>query len=539
MTETDDKPLLVDTGKGFSVKWRNRFLYSSRNPLESVLKRVELWNPEENTLYLIPSPLLGYGLAKMAGKLPAGSLVLGVERFQELMALTQSHLPQELLTGDSCRIIRTEDPAAAGEYVARLDYSRFRRCRRVELTGGSRLAPDFYDDLEKELNRRIFTYWQTRASVVRMGPLWFSNIFRNLSSLRQNRKVSSLTVKGPIVLCGAGESLEESLPLLSLIRDKIFLCAVDTAYPVLTDRGIFPDAVFNLDGQFYNFYDFYHHKNQPLYLISDITSFPASLRLSGVIPLFFSSRFAPNDLFRRMEAAGLLPDPIDPLGSVGVTALSLSTMLGTGPYFLTGLDFSYRPGKSHSRGTVYHQLYLNRINRLLPDGGMTELSLRRPPRTAWGRISGRALRSDTVLEDYYRMFLDITARYRDRCFQLSGDYPTLGVLPADKETLEGLLNGEPSGHVLDSESRPACWNDFFRREASRLRRIISSWEFYEKANSPEELEELLRECDYLTLTTGIEKGCRNEVYFTQAVKNARQYLSYIDHFLSGEGDDSQ
>ena len=274
MTENSDKPLLVDTGRGFSVKWRNRFLYSSRDPEAAVLKRVEAWIPERDTLYLIPSPLLGYGLRELTQKLPSGSLLLGVERYQELMALTQERLPADLLTGDDCRIIRTDSPEAAGDYVARFDFSRFKRCRRLDLTGGARLAPEFYNSLEQELNRRIFTYWQTKASLARMGSLWFRNIFRNLPILSKSRSVSSLKVEGPIVLCGAGESLEESLPLIRRFREKIFLCAVDTAYPVLTSKGILPDAVFNLDGQFYNFYDFYHHRENPLYLISDITSFP-------------------------------------------------------------------------------------------------------------------------------------------------------------------------------------------------------------------------------------------------------------------------
>ena len=447
------------------------------------------------------------------------------------MALTQDSISAELLTGDNCRIIRTDSAEAAATYIARFDFSRFKRCRRLELTGGARLNPEFYNSLEQELNRRIFTYWQTKASLTRMGSLWFRNIFRNMPILSENRPVSSLKVEGPIILCGAGESLEESLPLLKRYRNKVFLCAVDTAYPVLTAKGIIPDAVFNLDGQFYNFYDFYHHRDNPLYLISDITSFPASLRLPGVTPLLFSSLFSSNDLLDRLNQDSLLPAPVYPLGSVGVTALHLCTMLGEGPYLLTGLDFSYKIGKSHARGTVYHQLYLSRNNRKLPDGGMTELSLRRPPREIRGQLTGRKLRCDTVLHDYYRMFLQLTEKHGDRCFQLSRDYPSLGIPLADESVLDTLTTGESRLHSFTKEEPGKDWKGFLENESARLNVIIEAWEEYSRGGNRQKLEDSLVGCDYLTMTTGLDGDGQDGVFFTQAVRNARQYLSFISHCL--------
>ena len=79
MAEKQDKPLLVDTGKGFSIKWRNRFLYSSRDPLNGILRRVESLELQPDTLYLIPSPLLGYGIREILMRLPSRSYILGVE----------------------------------------------------------------------------------------------------------------------------------------------------------------------------------------------------------------------------------------------------------------------------------------------------------------------------------------------------------------------------------------------------------------------------------------------------------------------------
>jgi hypothetical protein len=531
MTDNSDKPLLVDTGKGFSVKWKNRFLYSSRAPRESVLRRIETFQPQEYTLYLIPSPLLGYGLKELILKLPESSYILGVERFQELMSLAQPHLPAELWEGEKCRIIRTAHPQAACNFTAQWGFEKFKRCRRLDLTGGSRLDGEFYNTLEEELNRSIFSYWQTKASLVRMGPLWFRNIFRNIPIALQKQDFSTLNTTGPILLCGAGESLEESLPLIKKHREAIFLCAVDTAYPVLTGQGIIPDAVFNLDGQFYNFYDYYRHRGDSLYLISDITAYPASLNLPGVKPIFFSSHFADNRLLSRLKEDTLLPYSIAPLGSVGVTALSLCTLMSSGPIILTGLDFSYKPGKSHARDTVYHQIFLKNNCKTLPDGGMTELSLRRPSRITSGQLSGRRLRSDTVLEGYYHSFLELTSLNRDRCYQLTLDYPSLGVPLLNDEDFEKLLRNSqaPLVTLLKKEKEVSQIKMFLQKEIFLLENVISAWDIYVKENRKDSLDNALSLCDYLTLTSGTQD--RESIYYTEAVKNARIYLSYAKNSL--------
>ncbi|MBN2627584.1 MAG: DUF115 domain-containing protein [Spirochaetales bacterium] len=530
MDRSAGEPLLVDTGRGFSVTWQGRHLYSSRDPRVAVLRRINDWLPQEDTLYLIPSPLLGYGFRELKEKLPPGSFLLGVELFQELMALSQPYLPSDIFDGIHSQIIRTDSIPALCRFVSELGLDRFKRCRRLDLTGGSRLAPDFYGNLEQELGRLIFQHWQTRASLVRMGPLWFRNICRNFTLFAGKPSVRELSVDGTIMLCGAGESLEKSVPLIRRHRENLFLCAVDTAYPALIEAGIVPDAVFNLDGQFYNFYDFYKHGEKALHLISDITAYPGSLRLKGIKPWYFSSRFAENRLLSNLEAEGLLPCPLPPLGSVGVSALFLCTLLGEGPYLFTGLDFSYMPGKSHARGTVFHQLFLNRTNRLLPDGGLTELSLKRPARRLAGRNTERSLRSDTVLEGYYRSFLEIAGTLKEQAYQLNGDYPHLGVPALNEEEMTTLM--EKTGKPLVSEAIPRgsdCRSEvFLRREKKSLGNIILGWERFEAEGDSRNLENALLCCDYTYLTVGVDKTSHREIYFTQAVKNARTYLRLLE-----------
>jgi hypothetical protein len=63
-----NKPCLVETSQGFSVKYNERFLYSKYNPEKNILQIVENISILPGTLILCFSPLLGYGINKLIQK---------------------------------------------------------------------------------------------------------------------------------------------------------------------------------------------------------------------------------------------------------------------------------------------------------------------------------------------------------------------------------------------------------------------------------------------------------------------------------------
>ena len=64
-----EKPCLVETSQGFSVLYKERYLYSKYSPAKSVLQRVEELTILENTLVVCLSPCLGYGLEELIKKM--------------------------------------------------------------------------------------------------------------------------------------------------------------------------------------------------------------------------------------------------------------------------------------------------------------------------------------------------------------------------------------------------------------------------------------------------------------------------------------
>ncbi len=89
------EPVLIDTGRGFTVKYKKKYLYSSVDPLRTIEKRIHGLEIREQTLYYVPSLGLGYGLEDLLSRLPASCHILCVESDQPLMGLAVkwSHFP--------------------------------------------------------------------------------------------------------------------------------------------------------------------------------------------------------------------------------------------------------------------------------------------------------------------------------------------------------------------------------------------------------------------------------------------------------------
>jgi hypothetical protein len=201
------------------------------------------------------------------------------------------------------------------------------------------------------------------------------------------------------VVTGAGPSLERSLEEIRHIRERVRVLASDTSLPTLVASGIRPDYVCVLESQLHNLWDFVPTFDPSLYLLCDLTSAPVVLRR---FPnrAFYTSRFHPLRLFGRLEQHGLLPTPLPPLGSVGVSAVQLAMHLTSGPVVLAGMDFAYRPGQTHARGTAPHLgalMHGHRLHPLVMDG-FEAISGRRLLRLP-GRGEEEVI-SDLVLRSY-------------------------------------------------------------------------------------------------------------------------------------------
>ncbi len=446
MTETS--PQLVHTTRGDTVSYNDRFLYSRRDPQR---------NPEEiagsvtilpQTLIIIPSPLLFHGVSRVLSRLPSDCHILCVEIDQSLMAFSIAQAPQGLIEKDGLSTIRTASPTAFTEYISKLQIHKFRRILPLFLSGGYTLHKAGYDILIAAADRHIQRYWQNRITLVHMSRMWIKNIISNL--VRSWRYLGNRTPSSqkPVVVAGAGESLEKALDSLHRYRSHFYLLAVDTALPVLAARDIFPDAVVVLEGQLVNSAGFFGHGNREMTLICDLSAHPSTLDAIHGTKHFILSDFSSTLFLNRLLSSGLNIHSIPPMGSVGVVAVDLARSITSKPVLLTGLDFCYVLGKPHSRGAPSHINSLTTSLRTHPLGLYLE-SMKRPLMEAEnGR--GERITTDLVLRSYGDD-LDASLQTEDRIFDMrEGGLPLNSVAVSPDDGFWEILDssnstGEPLG----------------------------------------------------------------------------------------------
>jgi hypothetical protein len=148
----EEEPLLVATDAGPSLLWKGVSFYPAADPIEYARRKARVFSPLPNTLYFVPSVGLGYGLAEMLDRLPAGSAILCVECSQEIMGCAIARgLPRD----PRLLVVRTSEPSGVREALRSLGVPSFRRVIEVPLCAGYRLSPALYARLRVVLEEEV------------------------------------------------------------------------------------------------------------------------------------------------------------------------------------------------------------------------------------------------------------------------------------------------------------------------------------------------------------------------------------------------
>lgn len=500
----NQNPLLIDTGRGFSVIYCERYLYSSTDPEKRAILRAEKTIMQSDTLYILTSPLLFYGTTEILSRLPGNSHIICFEYSKELHELSKSHIPDSVLNSKLITFIDKTDPKAIFDTVEKLGIWNFRRVKLINITGGYSFYSSEYKNIIKTIDNKIKEYWKNRITLIHMGPLWIRNIFLNLYKLYHSTEASPLlaypNIDCPILVTGAGESLESSIKFIKENRDGFKILAVDTSVSVLLENGIEPDYIIAVDAQIYNFYDFMEVKNKSIPLFFDLTGYPGipSIMNGNIHP--FISNFADTRLLNRLEYYKLLPTKLPALGSVGITAIYLALKITQKKIFYTGLDFAYKIGKSHANGSPRNLTELAGTNRLEPME-QPGIYYTRPLIHSKDK-KGKECITDLILSSYADLMRD-NFKHSNRLLDIgetglySGGKPTntIDLFPDDECIKRDFYKSDSSPISIDN------FREFCKNEIVLLNKLYDKTFLYlsGKSKNSEIILELLKEADYIYL----------------------------------------
>lgn len=471
---TDD-PLLT---------WKGRRVRSAGDGPESSVRKVPGVPIRPGSLFFVPSPLEGWGIDVLLDRLPDGCSVVLYEKDPELRAFCGPRFRSYLgPRAADPRIfwLEADSETEVRRLFSVLPLNKLRRCEFLPLNGGWIAHGPRYREVLGRLENGVKQWWANRLTWIHMGPLWVRNLIGNLTSPGFAASQWPDWGSDPVLVCGAGVSLEPALEWLLPRRSRIRVLAADTALAVLREAGVVPDAVVCLEAQHANLRDFAGWAGADLTLFSDLTSFPPGNRVFRRPPCWFISEFAPLRLWRRWpwEAVPVVP----PLGSVGVAAAWTAWNLTRGPVVLAGLDFSYPVGKTHARGAPALGGLLARTHRFLP---VEPVGSWARPGTSPGK--GNWL-TTPALQAYAGVLADAARPQAGRTVVWDDQGLSLGLPVWDR------VLGPPLGALVEPG----------RLHLDPLRWLSAEKELWEKAlglleNQSEAAAESLAELDYLTFS---------------------------------------
>lgn len=365
----DKKPRLAETGQGFSVlktvEYKGKFLYSKYSPDKAILKTVEQLVILPGTIILINSPVLWYGLNELLNKTPENCCIIALEADVELYEFSLSYLPEQFI--NKIQFIKTENLENLDSlFRNKINSGKFKRLLSVDFSAGVNFNKNTYDLIKNGLQEIIERFWKNRITLTKLGKLYSKNLIQNLkitSSAPQLYQMKN-SVNKPILVCGAGESLDNLFPVNNkgicpysdLINDRFFIICADACLIPLQKRGIKASAVVLLEAQFAITKAFLGNQSSDTILFMDISARHDIKKFYKNRTVLFATEYADSSFLKKLKDTRIIKEFSQGLGSVGLAAVEIAKLLrkdNSIPIFICGMDFSYSLGRTHCMGTFH------------------------------------------------------------------------------------------------------------------------------------------------------------------------------------------
>lgn len=218
--------------------------------------------------------------------------------------------------------------------------------------------PEAYEKLSNKLFSLVNASNVGGATVFAFGDSFIDNRFSHLAVMPHNRLIDHLQgafADIPAILVAGGPSLDKNIDLLTRVRSKAIIIAVDTVLPKLLKHGICPDFVTSIDME-----EFTIEKMadaMPLLPADANISLICSSWVTPSVPKTFPASqvywtFTPRPIeqwFNRFLGGTMtLPGA----NTVAHLSLQAALVMGCSPIVFTGQDLAFSENKDHADDTV-------------------------------------------------------------------------------------------------------------------------------------------------------------------------------------------
>jgi hypothetical protein len=200
-------------------------------------------------------------------------------------------------------------------------------------------------------------------TVKNFGRRWFRNFLRNLRLLRTFPVYGRLSL--PVVIAGAGPSLEEAIPRIRALGERCFVIAPASSVMALVSGGVAPDLVLSTDGggwALLHLYECFRGVPAPVIAAGLSAALPSQCGGLPLLPL------SDGSLWQRLvlETLGTPHLSLPQRGTVTASALDLAFALGGKEACIAGTDLGLRDIRSHAKPYSFDRLWAEQASRLRP-----------------------------------------------------------------------------------------------------------------------------------------------------------------------------
>ena len=360
-----DAPCLIECGQGVSVLYKDRYLYSKYAPSKAINNLIENLTISDNSIVLIFSPALWLGIEKLIEKLPQTSKIVAIEFDNNLYNFSTKNLPQKYKNE-----ISFFNESTKNDFLLELQKGHYKKVIPIEFSAGTIFNKEKYNNFFSITQSIVDQNLKNKLTLIKFGRLYSKNIFKNLRLIPNSIPFKNLfnKITKPILVLGAGESLNQTIEKIKGKEKSFFILSVDAALNSILANNIQPDAIVAVESQI-AIEKAYIGKsiNSKIPIFCDLVGRPHIPEIINGPISFFISKYASMKFLDTLSSKNILPPTIKPLGSVGLVAMDIALKLRKNDsikIFFSGLDFSYSVGISHAKNTMAHNNQLISTTKL-------------------------------------------------------------------------------------------------------------------------------------------------------------------------------
>jgi hypothetical protein len=350
--DSEGLEILKSRDEQLTVRYKKSWLHSRHAPLKEAERLIESSIPEDCPYCLFYGFGLAYHLEEFVRKHPGVPFAV-VEPDAALFnaCLDLRDLTDIFMNPDFSFALSASPDAMPGL----LENTMTRDIQICMLRPAVNNNRDYFDSVEKVIKEFLARKEINVHTLNKFSRLWVSNICTNLPLNLRCPGVKTLqnSFEGTeVLLLAAGPTLSRILPILPELRKRMLLVCVDTALKACLRMEIEPDFLILTDPQYWNSRHLDRCRISGCILISDVSTYPAALRINPGKTFFCSTPFPLGEFFEsRTEIKGKLKSG----GSVATAAWDFIRQIGADNIYCSGLDLSFPYGETHYRGSTFEE----------------------------------------------------------------------------------------------------------------------------------------------------------------------------------------